>query len=510
MGTSRVDGAASDAAPRAVDPAGEAIAVPEHPTGAPELAGLLDFWERATDLLAIADVRGTFLHVNPAWTRALGWSREELLAFGPLALVPSEDLPATEAVLSDLARSGASVEGFTNRLRARSGALRTLRWNLRADADGRMHAVAHDVTDALRREEQLRESEERFRLAMTHAAVGMALVTPDGTCVEVNDALCRLLARPRDVLTVATFQELTHPDDLDADLELLTALSAGEIERYDLEKRYLRPDGTVVWGLLSVSALRDEDGAPRYYISQVQDVTPQRRAQQQLEETLGQLRRSNETLTDFAAIAAHDLKSPLAVSASLLDLLSVRFGTELPPQARELAERARQQVLALGRQVDGLLRLASVPAMTLHREPLDVAALVDEVADRLGDTLGGLRITVEPCPLLHADRSALGLLLQNLLENAARHGARAVWVRPEHPDAGADSTGATSLCVDDDGPGIPVEEREAVFEVFGRGSASRGSGIGLSTCRQVIERHGGRIGLGEAPEGGLRVCVTLP
>jgi PAS domain S-box-containing protein len=472
---------------------------------APEVAAFRTFWELSTDLLSIAEAEGSLLHVNPAWTRVLGWSRRELLETSVLDLLHPDDLAATLEVLDRLTTSGHVVEDFENRYRTRAGEYRVLRWNARAGMDGRVYSVTRDVTEARANEHRLRESEERFRLSMTQAAIGMALVGLGGEFVEVNDALCRILGRPRDVLTTLTFQDLTHPDDLEADLEYVQALAAGELDHYAMEKRYFHADGSIVWATLSGSVLRGEDGAPRYYIAQVQDITPRKAAEAELRRTLEQLRRANATLTDFAAIAAHDLKSPLAVSVSMLDLITMRFGGDLPEQARELFGRVEDQLRRLTHQVDGLLRLAAVTTRTLDLQTLDVPAEAAGVVEGLGYTLSGVQIDIEPCPAVLADHSALAVVLQNLIENGSRHGARRL-----HLHAESVGDGKVRVCVDDDGPGIPPDEREHAFEPFFQGSGGTGTGLGLATCRYVIERHGGEIGVADSPEGGARVWFTLP
>jgi PAS domain S-box-containing protein len=128
----------------------------------------------------------------------------------------------------------------------------------------------------------LRESEERFRLTLDEAPIGMALVALDGRFVRVNRALCDILGYTAEELTGLTFQAITHPDDLDADLALAERLSRGEIPRYQLEKRYVRKDGTVVDVTLSGSALRGRDGAPVHFIAQLEDITKRKRLENEL------------------------------------------------------------------------------------------------------------------------------------------------------------------------------------------------------------------------------------
>src|SRR5580765_4415445 len=114
-------------------------------------------------------------------------------------------------------------------------------------------------------EEALRESEERFRLTIDAAPIGMAVVSPDGRFVRVNRAFCEVIGYEPAELANLTFQDITHPEDLDTDLALSGQLGRGEIPRYQVEKRFVRKDGTVVDTMLSASILRDHTGAPVYY-----------------------------------------------------------------------------------------------------------------------------------------------------------------------------------------------------------------------------------------------------
>ncbi len=119
----------------------------------------------------------------------------------------------------------------------------------------------------------LAEAELRFRLTFEEAPIGIALLSPAGEWLWVNRAMCSILGREESELLTLTFQDLTHPDDLDADLGLVERLLCGEIDRYRMEKRYLHADGHIVWAELSVSLVRDELGQPRHFVSQVQDIT---------------------------------------------------------------------------------------------------------------------------------------------------------------------------------------------------------------------------------------------
>jgi PAS domain S-box-containing protein len=166
----------------------------------------------------------------------------------------------------------------------------------------------------------LRESEERFASAFEFASIGVALVSPEGRWIKVNRALCKLVGYTAEELLAKTFQDITHPDDLAADLEQVRQVLAGEIQTYQMEKRYIQPSGAVVWVLLSVSLVRDSAGTPRYFISQIQDINERKRAE------LAILRQN----TELAALNhLGQSLNRLAEPARLLELIHTVIGQVL-------------------------------------------------------------------------------------------------------------------------------------------------------------------------------------
>src|SRR3712207_200223 len=131
-------------------------------------------------------------------------------------------------------------------------------------------------------EDALRESEALFRATFEQAAVGLSHNAPDGRWLRVNDKLCEITGYSREELTSGmTFQDITHPDDLDADVEQGQRLWAGEMDTYSMEKRYLRKDASVVWIGLTVAVVRESSGEPRYFIAVIQDASERKRAEEE-------------------------------------------------------------------------------------------------------------------------------------------------------------------------------------------------------------------------------------
>lgn len=148
-------------------------------------------------------------------------------------------------------------------------------------------------------EEALRESEERFRSAFDSAAIGMALVALDGRWLKVNRALCEIVGYSEEELLATTFQAITHPDDLDTDLDYVRQLLEGKIRSYEMQKRYFHKLGHVVWILLSGSLVRDAEGKPLYFIGQVQDITLRKQTEQALQESEERYRTIVEDQTEL-------------------------------------------------------------------------------------------------------------------------------------------------------------------------------------------------------------------
>src|SRR5215216_5448810 len=143
---------------------------------------------------------------------------------------------------------------------------------------------AEERTKRKRAEEAFRESEERFRATFEQAAVGISHNSLDGRWLRVNQRLCDIVGYSREELLEKTFQDITHPDDLDADLEKVHQLLAGKIETYSMEKRYVKKDGSIVWVNLTGSLVREPSGDPKYFIAVIEDITERKQAEEALQE----------------------------------------------------------------------------------------------------------------------------------------------------------------------------------------------------------------------------------
>jgi PAS domain S-box-containing protein len=243
--------------------------------------------EQAPDGIVVADLDGRYIDINDAGCRILGRSRDEIIGRTFVEFMPPEDVPRLWQEREFLRGGGTNVGEW--RTRRKDGRDVPVEVSARILPDGRWQAVFRDISERKRLEEQaesaraqLAESEERFRLAIDEAPIGMALIALDGRFIRVNRALCEIVGYSAEELTGLTFHDITHADDLHVDLALAGQLHRGEIPRYQLEKRYFRKDGTIVQVMLSRSILRDRSGEPICYIAQVEDITARKRLEEEL------------------------------------------------------------------------------------------------------------------------------------------------------------------------------------------------------------------------------------
>jgi PAS domain S-box-containing protein len=162
-----------------------------------------------------------------------------------------------------------------------------------------MVGIFRDITERKQAEEEQRETEQHFTKAFEYASIGMALVSPEGHWLRVNRAVCQMLGRSAAELLATTFQAITHPDDLDADLAQVRQMLRGDISTYQMEKRYFHQSGAIVWALLSVSLVKDEQGTPRHFISQVVDITERKQAEAALQASEGKFRAIADYTVDW-------------------------------------------------------------------------------------------------------------------------------------------------------------------------------------------------------------------
>jgi two-component system sensor histidine kinase/response regulator len=411
--------------------------------------------------------------------------------------------------------------------------------------------LSNEVRNLQRRQmgEQLRQSEGRFQAVFSNAGIGLVQTSIDGAILHINETFCRLVGRSREDVFAGglTIQDLTDPEDREADRCHLDALLRGDNLEYTLEKRYLRLDGAVVWGATSVYLHRDEAGEPSYFTCAVVDITERKLAEHhlaehhlRLEQLVGErteqlaqakeaAEAANRAKSMFLANISHEIRTPLNAILGLAHLLHAGASPEQLARL-DTIDGAGRHLLSI---VNDVLDISKIEEGKLQLHPSDFApaAVVNHVAALISDAARakGLEIIidgVDPDVWLHGDALRLSQALLNYAGNAVKFtDAGSVTLRVRLTPSGVDQVVAR-FEVADTGAGVAPEQQGHLFKAFQQvDSTSRrkygGTGLGLVITRRLAELMGGtagmesRVGVGstfwfEVPLGRVHPVTETP
>jgi PAS domain S-box-containing protein len=355
-----------------------------------------------------------------------------------------------------------------------------------------------DVTTLRRGEDAL----ERMAAIVQSTEDAIVSADRDGRITHWNPGAERLLGYAHDEVVGRYVSVLVRPEDFpDQDRRFRAAIAGERVAR--IETQWVHRDRRLVDVLLTASPLRDRDGRVVGVSAVVHDITERRRIE-------SELRRSNAELERFAAVAAHDLRTPVVTLAMLARLL--RREDFDAARKEELAVHVEAAAAHACRLVDGLAEYAKAAGRKAARRPVDLGRVVEDLLATLRPEIeeAGARVTAGRLPTVLGDVGGLTRVLQNLLSNALRYRGEAP---PEIAVDAAREEGAWVVGVTDNGPGVGEHNRSRIFEIFARAHPEDGlggTGLGLAVCQTIVEHHGGRIWVDDAPGGGASFRFSLP
>jgi PAS domain S-box-containing protein len=371
-----------------------------------------------------------------------------------------------------------------------------------------------DITERIRAEEVLRESERRLREAQKMAQLGYWSWDVRSGIVEWSEEVYNIfhLDPNKFIPHIDSILALSPwPEDHERDKELIrTAMESHE--KGDYEQRFIRPDGSTGYYYSTFQGKYDEEGNLISIIGTVLDITERKSAEETLQLTLVDLERSNKELEQFAYVASHDLQEPLRMVASYTQLLAQRYEGQLDDKARMFIDYAVDGAVRMQRLINDLLAYSRVNTQVKTHEILDSHAVLGEALRNLSAAIEENRAIVsnDDLPTVRADAIQLSQLFQNLIGNAIKfHSAELPRIQVSACDLGRE----WQFSVKDNGIGIDAQYADKVFVIFQRLHTRQeysGTGIGLAICKRIVERHGGRIWFESEPGKGSTFYFTLP
>jgi PAS domain S-box-containing protein len=464
------------------------------------------------------DRQSRYLGCNQIFARDAGFDTpEELIGKTDYDIAPPDNAARYQADDHAIMESGLARLNYDEQQNKKDGRVVWVRTSKTPlyDQGGRIYGILgiySDITIQKTMEIKLRESEERFRNAFEHAAVGIVQVGPDRRFLHINPRMCEILGYSEEELLARTFDEITYPDDLPICRENAVNMLDGKQDIFTTEKRYIRKDGSLVWAQITASLVRDAQSEPRYFVTIVEDISERKRAQALLEERTRDLARSNADLEQFAYLTSHDLQEPLRMVSSFTQLLDRRYRGQLDNRADDYIHYITEGAQRMQRLINDLLAYSRVGSRGRPFAPLEFENVLSQVVDNLQIAIeeAGVSLTHEPLPRIYGDEIQLIQLMQNLIGNAIKFRS----ANPAQIHISASQQGKEWIfAVRDNGIGIDSQYFERIFVLFQRLHLREeypGTGIGLAICKRIIERHNGRIWVESTPEQGSTFYFSLP
>ena len=501
-------------------------------------------FECAPDGILLADPDGTYLDANPAICRMLGFTREELLGRNANDIVvPAEQHHIAPALRDINAGTDYHREWIFRRKDGSTFAADVIGALM---PDGNIMGMIRDISESKRADEQLRRSEDRFRVIFEQAGVGMGIVdVADGRILRGNRAILAMFGYDANELLAMTAAQISVPESAHS-IEQRARLFRGEIDRFQMEKSYRRKDGGELWGMLTSTLVRDADGKPQFVINMVEDITDRKHAElalRELNETLEQrvAARTDElrsalvqaesaerAKSTFLATMSHELRTPLNSILGFTGLVLMGLAGPLTAEQTRQLGMVKASAARLLELINDVLDLSKIEAgqFATRVEPFDLRALVERAAEsvRPSAEMKGITLTAtvaEGIGELRSDRRRVEQILINLLGNAIKFtesGGVTVTAEPWAPSADGqpqpDRSGAR-IAVADTGIGIKPEALGLLFKPFQQiddtiSRRNEGTGLGLAISQRLAHLLGGEIGVSSEWGRGSRFTVYLP
>ena len=483
---------------------------------------LVDIIEFLPDPVFVKDDQHRWVILNSRMCQLMGVSHDDLLGKSDFDFFPPEQAEVFQAKDREVFRLMKTVENeelFTDA----SGKTLTIstRKSPIMDREGNKYIVGslRDITTLKNYEKKLRDSNERFRGAFQHAPHGVALVSLDGEVLKTNDAFVRMLGYSAAELVGKRFHDFTHPADLEKNLELRRKVLEGVGDVYSLEKRFLHANGELIWARLSSSLVRDEQGEPQYFISQIENITDSKKQLEEIIQARTKAENAERARSEFLANMSHEIRTPLNAVLGLSELL---LNTEVTDgQRKDFLSVIQSSGKALLHLLDDIIDFSKIDARKLKvvREPYAFRRLFDELKilflDQARKKNISLQFTIEgPVPAYCiGDQFRLRQVLINLISNAIKFTPiDGIIQASARYDLHTESLTVKIL---DSGFGIPDDKLADIFQAFVQADTSKtrvagGAGLGLAISEKLVELMGGRLEVTSELHTGSAFFFTIP
>jgi PAS domain S-box-containing protein len=486
------------------------------------------FTEQSPNMIFINKM-GTIVYANKKCEEIMGYTREEIQSpdFDFMGLIAPESV---DLVKANFRRhmSGEEIEPYEYTLINKNGekidAIITSKL-IHFEGQTAILGIVTDISQLKRVERDLRKSEEKFRQAFQNSPIGMALCNMDGSFVQINSAYLQMTGYSQSELELLTFRDLTHPEDLTKQMPYYEQCVRGEIDSYQLDKRYVKKDGEIIWVNMIAAINKDEAGKPLHTLIMAEDITEVKMAEKNRQRLEAQLRQAQkmEAIGTLAGGIAHDFNNILGAIIGYSEMAI--YDTE----ERSMMRHNMEQVLKAGHRAKDLVKqiLAFSRKSEQDKKVILITPIIKEVLKLLRASLPTtieIRHHFEPnLGAIFADPTQIHQVIMNLGTNSAHameNTGGLLDVNLLNVDIGTEDAAKfgelepgryVGLVVNDTGHGIDAATLERIFEpYFTTKTKEKGTGMGLAVVHGIVKGHNGGIKVISKPGKGTSFEILFP
>jgi len=482
-------------------------------------------FESALVGFAITSLERSWIYANNCMCNMLGYSLEELKELTWTELTYPDDLAADVAQFERLLAGDIDSYTMDKRFIHKNGSIvyAFLSVTARYHKEGSIeHIIAtlQDITERKQAEKALRQSEEQFRKIFEEGAIGMVIATPTLRFIKANAAFCQMLGYTEAELLQLNVADISYPEDMIKNRQLIQKSLNGAKIPYQLEKRYIRKDGELVWGHLAVSFFYNDEGEISHFLAKIEDITERKQAEIALRQAKEDADSANRLKSEFLANMSHEIRTPLNAILGFTEVLSSKVQE---PQYQEYLGAINSSGKTLLNLLNDILDLAKVEAGKLKLEYTVVEPrkvfqdtgqiFTGKITEKCLEFITDIAPNVPSALLM--DETRLRQILLNLLSNAVKFTDSGFIKLSSQWRETTTGQGEFSFSVEDTGKGVTTEHQETIFLAFTQQNGQEqakygGTGLGLTITRRLIEMMGGTISLNSVLNQGSTFKVHFP